>query len=75
MKLFISEQIPDWKDAFGLAHKAIRSLRTTTGVSSTLVGMRHPDYVDDLFKELRYSIKVGSNESWFTMTKFEKSYE
>ncbi|MEK7298451.1 MAG: aldo/keto reductase [Candidatus Margulisiibacteriota bacterium] len=41
---------PDW-ELLSLAQMAIRTLRTTPGVSSVLVGMRTPDYVNMVLDE------------------------
>lgn len=43
----------EWEDASTLTHLALRALRSTKGVSSVLVGMRHTSYVEDVLKELR----------------------
>jgi len=48
--------IPGWDAIPKLSHKALRALRGTPGITSVLVGMRHPDYVDDMLEELRHPL-------------------
>lgn len=43
---------PEWDSIPKLSHRALHALRGTPGVTSVLVGMRHPDYVDDVLEEL-----------------------
>jgi aryl-alcohol dehydrogenase-like predicted oxidoreductase len=43
---------PEWARAGTLSQMAIRAVRSTRGVSSVLVGMRHPAYVADVLSEL-----------------------
>ncbi len=55
---------PDW-DAESLSKTAVRALRSTTGVTSVLVGMRHPHYVDDILTELKQPVPVKNRDvSW-----------
>lgn len=49
----ISAADPDWSGEGTLSQKAIRAIRSTTGVSSVLVGMRRERYVEDVLEELR----------------------
>jgi hypothetical protein len=44
---------PEWARAGTLSQMAVRAVRSTRGVSSVLVGMRHPGYVADVLAELR----------------------
>ncbi len=58
---------PDWQ-ANTLSQIAIRALRSTAGISSVLVGMRRPAYVDDVVKELARPIEIKTrDESWQNM--------
>lgn len=43
----------DWAARGSLSQMALRVLRTTRGVSTVLVGMRQPRYVDDILQELQ----------------------
>jgi hypothetical protein len=48
---------PDWQ-ADSLSQTAIRALRSTAGVTSVLVGMRRPTYVDDVLAELKRPVEI-----------------
>jgi aryl-alcohol dehydrogenase-like predicted oxidoreductase len=55
----------DWAEAPTLSQMALRALRSTAGVTSVLVGMRHKSYVEDVLEELRRPVAVaGREESW-----------
>jgi hypothetical protein len=59
---------PDWAKPGTLSQKAVRALRTTRGISAVLVGMRHPDYVEDVLEELRHHFPVTDRKkSWESM--------
>jgi len=59
----------DWAEAGTLSQKALRAIRSTAGVSCTLVGMRRAEYVTDVLAELRRPIKQGARfESWQKLT-------
>jgi len=75
IKRHINDNIDAWKDAFGLSHKSIRALRTTEGISSILVGMRKPEYVDDILKELNQKIRTNRIEDWQKMAEFQFVYD
>lgn len=47
----------DWCQGQTLSQMAVRSVRSTRGVSCVLVGMRHIDYVDDVLTELHRPIE------------------
>lgn len=48
-----------------LSQTAVRALRSTTGVTSVLVGMRRQDYVQDVLADLQTPIPTaGRLESW-----------
>jgi aryl-alcohol dehydrogenase-like predicted oxidoreductase len=54
VKKTIRKADPDWDIAAAtLSQLAIRILRSTSGVSSVLVGMRHESYVKDVMEELQ----------------------
>jgi hypothetical protein len=58
---------PDWH-APTLSKTAVRALRTTKGVTCTLVGMRHPHYVDDILSELKQPVAIKNRDvSWHEM--------
>jgi hypothetical protein len=52
LKQMVQQADPDWEGHGTLSQVAIRALRTTHGISSVLVGMRHPRYVADVLQEL-----------------------
>jgi hypothetical protein len=61
----VSEADPDWSGEGTLSQKAIRALRSTTGVSTVLVGMRRTTYVDDVLTELNRPIEdLNRERSW-----------
>lgn len=56
---------PEWAAAPSLSQLAIRAVRSTSGVSSVLVGMRRPEYVDDVLAELaRPAAQAPRQETW-----------
>ena len=56
---------PDWQNVPTLSQLAIRALRSTSGITCVLVGMRQEAYVDDVLMELRQKIVVQDRlESW-----------
>ncbi len=56
---------PDWAQATVLSQMALRALRSTAGISSVLVGMRRPAYVDDVLAELARPVPVAPRlASW-----------
>ncbi|MCB2185770.1 MAG: aldo/keto reductase [Deltaproteobacteria bacterium] len=56
---------PDWATAATLSQLAVRALRTTSGVTTVLVGMRRPPYVRDVLEELLRPGPVRPRaESW-----------
>jgi len=60
----IADLDPDWKVA-SLSQLALRSLRSTGGITSVLVGMRQTTYVDDVLRELRQTCPVEDRRlSW-----------
>lgn len=55
----------DWAEAPSLSQMALRALRSTAGVTSVLVGMRHESYVEDVLAELRRPVAVRERaEAW-----------
>jgi aryl-alcohol dehydrogenase-like predicted oxidoreductase len=58
LKRALSAADSDWAAPGTLSQKAVRALRTTAGISAVLVGMRHPDYVEDVLEELRRPFPV-----------------
>jgi hypothetical protein len=53
IKLALAAADPDWSGEVPLSRLALRALRTTEGISCVLVGMRRPEYVDDVLAELK----------------------
>jgi aryl-alcohol dehydrogenase-like predicted oxidoreductase len=53
LKGIVREADPGWEARGTLSQLAIRALRTTSGISAVLVGMRRPAYVRDVLQELR----------------------
>ncbi|MBX3058748.1 MAG: aldo/keto reductase [Anaerolineae bacterium] len=63
----------DWA-APTLSQTAVRALRSTTGVTSVLVGMRRQDYVQDVLADLQYPVPTAERqESWQQMTRWVNS--
>jgi aryl-alcohol dehydrogenase-like predicted oxidoreductase len=55
----------EWGEAITLSQMAVRALRSTTGVTSVLVGMRNSLYVDDMLEELKRPCNLSyRHESW-----------
>ena len=60
---------PEWTEEGTLSQKALRAIRSTTGVSCTLVGMRRETYVSDIIAELQRQIAQKSRlDSWQKLT-------
>ena len=56
---------PDWEQPGTLSQKAIRAIRSTSGVSTVLVGMRRESYVEDVLEELQRPVEQRDrHESW-----------
>lgn len=61
----VSALEPVWAEAPTLSQMALRALRSTAGVTSVLVGMRHESYVEDVLAELRRPVEVAEcQEAW-----------
>jgi len=68
IKATITAADPDWARAPTLSQAAVRAIRSTSGVSTVLVGMRRSDYVDDVLAELRRPLQSTDRiESWETL--------
>lgn len=58
----------DWGKAEKLTQMAVRSIRSTLGVTSVLVGMRQKSYVDDVLTELRRRCSIEDRKaSWIKL--------
>lgn len=57
VKLQIRGLDRNWDQAELLSQMAIRALRSTSGVTSVLVGMRRQEYVEDVLAELRRPVE------------------
>lgn len=56
---------PDWAGEAPLSRLAVRALRSTEGISCVLVGMRRPEYVDDVLAELKAPVSQTDRQaSW-----------
>ncbi len=65
IKNHIAQVDKQWAQAPTLSRIAFRSLRSTQGIHSVLVGMRHPNYVKDVIEEMKTSIEYRPREtSW-----------
>jgi aryl-alcohol dehydrogenase-like predicted oxidoreductase len=65
IKRMIANADPDWALPGSLSQKAVRALRSTQGISTVLVGMRHPEYVADVLEELGRPCRVMDRKhSW-----------
>jgi aryl-alcohol dehydrogenase-like predicted oxidoreductase len=54
-----------WARAETLSQQALRALRSTSGISSVLVGMRRVDYVEDVLQELKRPAEVKDRtDAW-----------
>ena len=59
----------EWAEDGTLSQKALRAIRTTAGVTCTLVGMRRAEYVSDVLLELGRPVKQDRRlESWRALT-------
>lgn len=64
----LAKAAPQWAAVGTLSQAAIRAVRNAPGVSSVLVGMRSPDYVQDVLAELQCPYEPDSGlEYWRTV--------
>lgn len=62
----------DWQSSSRLSHMAIRAIRSTEGITSVLVGMREPAYVDDVLAELKAPVSQKDRQnSWLALTRVQ----
>jgi len=55
----------DWDTSIPTSRLALRVLRSTRGVTSVLVGMRHEKYVEDVLAEITQPVAVRErNDAW-----------
>jgi hypothetical protein len=60
---------PQWAEEGTLSQKALRAIRSTAGVSCTLVGMRRETYVSDIMAELQRHLEQKARlDSWQKLT-------
>jgi aryl-alcohol dehydrogenase-like predicted oxidoreductase len=58
----------DWAKAATLSQMALRALRSTTGVTTVLMGMRSAEYVADVLTELARPVEQASRqETWHAL--------
>lgn len=70
IRQLVDETDKEWAAEGTMSQKAIRALRSTSGVSSVLVGMRRKDYVDDVIEEMRRPVVQKERlNSWETVQK------
>ena len=61
----VSSLDTDWTEASTLSQMAVRALRSTSGITNVLVGMRQESYVDDVVEDLGRPVsKKERTESW-----------
>ena len=61
----VAELDAEWSEAESLSQIALRAIRSTSGISSVLMGMRAKTYVDDVLAELRRGCGVSPRtDSW-----------
>ena len=59
----------EWAKEATLSQKALRAIRSTSGISCTLVGMRRAEYVSDVLTELKRPVNQDPRfESWQKLT-------
>ncbi len=69
LKKILKAAAPLWDEARGLSGKALRALRSTAGITSVLVGMRHPEYVQDVLQEAENQVPAEDNfQTWSELT-------
>jgi aryl-alcohol dehydrogenase-like predicted oxidoreductase len=55
-----------------LSQMALRALRSTSGITNVLVGMRQESYVNDVLEELGRSVsKKERTESWHKLQEMQ----
>ena len=65
LRAAVSKAAPEWSDAESISRMAIRAVRSTSGVSTVLVGMRREAYVNEVLDELRFSVeRAERREIW-----------
>jgi aryl-alcohol dehydrogenase-like predicted oxidoreductase len=66
----VNDADPQWEKQGTLSQKALRTLRTTAGVSVVLVGMRREAYVQDVLEELKRSLEqTERRHSWTRLSR------
>ena len=70
IKKNLSSVEKEWSEAATLSQMAIRALRSTTGITTVLVGMRREAYVMDVLEELVRPVENKERtESWLELKK------
>jgi aryl-alcohol dehydrogenase-like predicted oxidoreductase len=70
IKKNLSSVEKEWSEAATLSQMAIRALRSTTGITTVLVGMRREAYVMDVLEELVRPVEnKDRTESWLELKK------
>ncbi len=65
IKQAVSSADNDWNADSPLSQKAVRAIRSTSGVSCVLAGLRRTDYVADVLEELGRPVQIVDRErSW-----------
>lgn len=64
IKTMVTAVYPEWQDKH-LSQTAVRALRGTAGITTVLVGMRQPSYVDDILAGLKHPIEaIEQDKIW-----------
>ena len=63
IKAALAEADSTWAAAAPLSRLAVRALRSTSGISCVLVGMRQEAYVEDMLGELQQPVAVRERQS------------
>jgi len=72
IKTQVSSADADWAEAETLSQMALRALRSTSGITNVLVGMRQESYVNDVLEELGRSVsKKERTESWHKLQEMQ----
>ena len=71
LKYIVRQADVDWGIEGSLSDLAIRAVRSTNGISSVLVGMRKPSYVQNVLRELRRKVTVKARGRGWAKVKQE----
>lgn len=63
IKNHLTQVDPNWGAPPTMSRMAYRALRSTTGIHSVLLGMRHPDYVREVLEEMSEPVEITPRQS------------